>query len=86
VEILRRSQDLRARKVQGPGTNTLHVITTTWVRSIEGDEAHVDSYWHFYGGVDQTSPTLLSMGRYDDLLRRTPGGWKLHRRLCTHGR
>lgn len=85
-QILIRSRNLRERRVQGPGTNTLHLITTLWVRSIEGDDAYVDSYWQFYGDVDGPSPKLLSMGRYDDLLRRTPEGWKMHRRICTRGR
>jgi 3-phenylpropionate/cinnamic acid dioxygenase small subunit len=85
-EIRQRSLNLRAQGVQGPGANTLHVITTTWVRSVEGDEAHADSYWHFYGGCDQPLPTMRAMGRYDDLLRRTPDGWKMHHRICTHGR
>ena len=83
AEILARSRDLRARGVQGPGTDTMHLSTTQWVR-IEGDRAVVRSYWLFYGNVS-AKPESLAMGTYDDILVRRPDGWKLWRRHVTHG-
>jgi hypothetical protein len=70
--------------VQGPGTDSMHVNTTHWVR-IEGDVATSRSYWLFYGRASQRSPELRAMGAYDDTLVRTPAGWKLRQRLVSHG-
>jgi ketosteroid isomerase-like protein len=84
AEILARSRELRRRAVQGPGTDSMHVITTQWVR-VEGDEATSRSYWLFYGRAGEPSPELRAMGAYDDTLVRTAGGWKLRRRLVSHG-
>ncbi len=74
--ILDRSRELRERGTQGPGTDTMHVNTTHWVR-IDGDVAISRSYWFYYGNVSQHAPNLRAMGSYDDTLHRTPDGWKL---------
>ena len=82
-EILLRSRELRANGTQGPGTDTMHVNTTHWVR-IDGDTATSRSYWCYYGSCSHT-PVLRAMGSYDDILVRTPAGWKMARRHVTHG-
>jgi ketosteroid isomerase-like protein len=82
-EILARSQELRRRGVQGPGTDTLHLITTQWVR-VEGDLATSRSYWLFYGDTS-AKPDLRAMGSYQDTLVRRDDGWKLSRREVSHG-
>jgi len=83
-EILTRSRDLRAKGVQGPGTDSQHVSTTQWVR-IDGDVATSVSYWLFYGNASQPSPQLRAMGTYRDTLTRHRDGWKLSRREVSHG-
>jgi ketosteroid isomerase-like protein len=84
AEILRRSVDLRRRGVQGPGTDTQHLSTTQWVH-VDGDVADSVSYWLFYGGVSSEAPTVRAMGTYHDTLTRFDDGWKLSRRLVSHG-
>jgi ketosteroid isomerase-like protein len=80
AEILERSRDLRRRRIQGPGTNTVHVNTTQWVRLDSSDVATSESYWQFYGSMNERPPKLLAMGLYRDTLHRTPSGWKVYRR------
>jgi ketosteroid isomerase-like protein len=82
-EIFARSVDLRRRGVQGPGTDSLHVSTTQWVK-VDGDSATCRSYWLFYGNASGT-PELRAMGTYHDTLVRRPDGWKLARREVGHG-
>lgn len=72
----------RAAGVQGPGSHSLHVITTMRV-DIDGDSALVHSYWQYFTST-ATNPTLSGIGQYRDTVRRTPEGWKLaHRTVMT---
>ncbi|WP_246098309.1 nuclear transport factor 2 family protein [Rhodococcus spelaei] len=74
----------RASGIQGPGTATRHVLSTVAVTASGGDEATATAYWTFY--VETTSaPRLSSVGRYDDVLRREHGSWRLARRVVTMG-
>jgi ketosteroid isomerase-like protein len=73
----------RAAGVQGPGTHTMHMLTTTAV-TVDGDEAEADSCYLFYGDAAAT-PALRGIGRYHDVLRRTPDGWKVVRRTVITG-
>ena len=68
---------------QGPGTDTHHLVTTVAV-DVHGDDATADSYWLFVGDTT-TAPTIRSIGRYHDRLRRTEGGWRLAHRVITVG-
>jgi 3-phenylpropionate/cinnamic acid dioxygenase small subunit len=70
--------------IQGPGSDTLHSITTTSVRLDGADAARAHSYFQFVIHT-ATAPTLQNMGQYDDTFRRTPDGWKLARRVITFG-
>jgi 3-phenylpropionate/cinnamic acid dioxygenase small subunit len=76
--------DRRAAGLQGPGSNSRHVVTTVEVTLERPDVATARAYWLFY--VDtQTAPLLRSMGSYDDVYSRTPAGWRLARRTITIG-
>ena len=57
----------RATGLQGPGTETRHVLTTTAI-TVES-EAHTTarSYFMFFGTTAGT-PTIRTMGQYDDVL------------------
>lgn len=75
--------DRRASGMQGPGTGTRHVLTTTAV-TIDGDIATARSYWMFLADTT-TQPTIRLTGQYDDVLRRASTGWQMARRVITMG-
>jgi 3-phenylpropionate/cinnamic acid dioxygenase small subunit len=70
--------------VQGPGSHTRHVVTTTVVQVESDDRATAQSYFLF---IDDTAraPTIRNVGCYNDVLRRTDDGWKLAARTITFG-
>lgn len=72
-----------AAGIQGAGSDTLHLLSTVWVR-IDGNRATSESRFLFYGSAS-SAPDLLSMGRYEDELRRGAEGWQLARRRITFG-
>jgi uncharacterized protein (TIGR02246 family) len=72
-------RERRAAGIQGPGTNTQHVVNTTSVRFDGPDTAKVRAYWQYYGDV-ATAPKLLRVGTYDLVVVRTADGWKFHER------
>lgn len=74
----------RADGVQGPGTHTAHVVTTTVVDFHGEDEATARSTWLFLAET-ATAPRLQSVGRYRDTFVRTPAGWRLSRREIALG-
>ena len=79
AEIEAGVRERRDSGVQGPGTNTAHLVTTTAVRFETADVAVADSTWMFL--VDTlAAPRIASFGRYTDTLRRTGDGWRLARR------
>jgi uncharacterized protein (TIGR02246 family) len=79
-EIMAGVRDRRAAGIQGPGSNTQHVVNTITVRFSGPDEAVVRAYWQYYGNLD-TKPALLRVGTYDYLVRRTAGGWRFQERV-----
>ena len=84
AEIRAGAEERRAGGVQGPGTNTRHVLTTTAV-FVESDErATARSYFMFYGSTT-SQPVLRNMGQYDDVLVRGARGWQLAHRTITFG-
>jgi 3-phenylpropionate/cinnamic acid dioxygenase small subunit len=76
-------RERRAMGVQGPGSNTMHLVTTIAV-DVDGDDASASSTWMFVADTT-TSPRIQAVGRYRDTLRRTPVGWRLARREITAG-
>lgn len=83
VDILAGVHARRRAGVQGPGSHTMHVVTTTRV-TVDGDEARAESYWMFFGDT-ATMPAIRGVGRYDDSLRRTVDGWRVSRRAVFAG-
>jgi ketosteroid isomerase-like protein len=84
-EIARGQRERMAAGHQGPGSNTMHVVTTIAVDvAPDGDLALAESSFQYWGDT-ATAPAIRNMGRYRDELRRTPDGWKLARRSISFG-
>jgi 3-phenylpropionate/cinnamic acid dioxygenase small subunit len=84
AEIRQGAEERRASGLQGPGTDSRHVLTTIAV-DLEGeDRATVRSYFMFFG-TTSTAPALRTMGQYDDVLVKGMGGWQLAHRTITVG-
>ena len=79
-DIAAGARDRIAAGLQGAGSGTMHVVSTTAVDADGAGGASATSYFTFCS-ARSTPPSVLSMGRYDDELVRTPGGWKLARRV-----
>ena len=84
ADIRAGAEERRAGGVQGPGTNTRHVLTTTAVFVESDDRATARSYFQFYGSTT-SQPVLRNMGQYDDVLVRGAHGWQLAHRTITFG-
>ncbi len=84
VEIRAGAEERRASGLQGPGTDSRHVLTTISVDVESDDHATVRSYFMFYGSTS-TQPVLRTMGQYDDVLVRGANGWQLQHRVITVG-
>jgi 3-phenylpropionate/cinnamic acid dioxygenase small subunit len=69
----------RAAGVQGPGTNTLHIVSDVAVEASAPAFARVHAAWQYFGLRD-TAPALLTMGIYRNEVRRMDGRWLLARR------
>jgi ketosteroid isomerase-like protein len=84
-EIGRGQRERMAAGHQGPGSNTMHVVTTIAVDvAADGDQAVSESYFQYWGDT-ATAPEIRNMGRYRDEFRRTGDGWKLARRSIGFG-
>ena len=84
AEILAGAQERRASGLQGPGTESRHVLTTIAIDVESDDRATARSYFMFFGSTS-TTPTLRTMGQYDDELVKGERGWQLARRRITVG-
>jgi 3-phenylpropionate/cinnamic acid dioxygenase small subunit len=84
AEILAGAQERRASGLQGPGTDSRHVLTTIAVNVESEDRATVRSYFMFFASTS-TTPTLRTMGQYDDVLVKGEHGWQLAHRKITVG-
>ena len=84
AEILAGAQERRASGLQGPGTESRHVLTPIAVDVESEDRATARSYFMFFGSTS-TTPTLRTMGQYDDVLVKGERGWQLARRRITVG-
>jgi 3-phenylpropionate/cinnamic acid dioxygenase small subunit len=84
AEIRAGAEERRASGIQGPGTNTRHVLTTTSVDVESDDRATARSYYLFVDSTT-TTPTIRTVGQYDDVLVRGAQGWQLARRDITIG-
>ncbi len=80
-------QDRRASKVQGPGSNTRHVVTGTVVTPGRGESAGTAaavSYFRFYQNTS-SEPRLASMGVYHDEFRLIGERWLMSSRIIEIG-
>jgi 3-phenylpropionate/cinnamic acid dioxygenase small subunit len=84
AEILAGAQERRASGLQGPGTDSRHVLTTIAVDVQSEDRATARSYFLFFG-TTSTAPTLRTMGQYDDVFVKGERGWQLAHRVITVG-
>ena len=84
AEILAGAQERRASGLQGPGTESRHVLTTIAIDVESEERATARSYFMFFGSTS-TTPTLRTMGQYDDVLVKGERGWQLARRRITVG-
>jgi 3-phenylpropionate/cinnamic acid dioxygenase small subunit len=83
-EIRRGITERTAAGLQGPGSGTMHLVTTSWVRV--DDDAHATAHSNFMFLANcSTAPEVKNVGRYDDSFRRTADGWKLARRIIRFG-
>lgn len=81
AEIAASVRDRRASGIQGPGTNSQHVITNVAVDVLAADRARARSSWMFLRET-LAAPRIAGAGHYDDQLRRVDGVWLLaHRRV-----
>ena len=78
AEILAGARERRATGLSGPGSHSLHVVTTTAVR-LDGERASARSIFHYYTDTDAV-PVLRIIGVYEDRFRRSPQGWRLSSR------
>jgi 3-phenylpropionate/cinnamic acid dioxygenase small subunit len=83
-DILAGARERRAAGIQGPGSNTRHVVSTTTIEPLGPDHARGRSYWRYYGDTHAT-PRLLTMGHYDDEFVREDEGWRIRRRVTVRG-
>jgi len=84
ADILAGARERRSQSVTGPGSATRHIIASVAVRVEDATTATADSYFQFWRDTT-TTPALLNMGHYHDVLRREDGAWRIARREITVG-
>jgi len=84
AEILAGAQERRASGLQGPGTESRHVLTTIAIDVESETRATARSYFLFFATTVLT-PTLRTMGQYDDVFVKGEHGWQLAHRTITVG-
>lgn len=82
-EVAAGVRERRAAGIQGPGSHTMHLVTTIAVDIVK-DEAVADSTWLFLADT-ASAPRVQAAGRYRDTMRRTKNGWRLARREISAG-
>jgi 3-phenylpropionate/cinnamic acid dioxygenase small subunit len=83
-EIRAGVEERRGAGLQGPGSNSRHMVQTIAVEVESADRATARSYFTYYTDT-LLAPKLASVGQYDDTFVRTADGWKLCRREITSG-
>jgi len=84
AEIRAGAEERRASGLQGPGTETRHVLPAVAVDIESDDRATARSYFQFYAST-ASQPVLRNMGQYDDVFVRDAQGWHLQHRTITFG-
>ncbi|WP_375385272.1 nuclear transport factor 2 family protein [uncultured Microbacterium sp.] len=78
-EIRAGVEQRRADGIQGPGTRTVHIVSDITIDLDDDDSARVYAVWQFWG-VNDAGPACLSIGQYENVVRREDGVWRLARR------
>ena len=60
-----------------------HHITTNTTIELDGDTAHCETYYLFWGDNYQ-GPPILSFGRYIDRFEKRAGKWAIAHRVCVN--
>ena len=60
--------------------STHHMIFNPTIE-LQGDVAHCETYWLFFG-ENRAKPNALAMGRYIDRFERREGRWAIANRVC----
>jgi uncharacterized protein (TIGR02246 family) len=84
-EILAGVHERRGAKIQGPGTNTRHVVSSISIRPDGPDRAVSDAYFRFYTGTASDAPKVSRIGHYHDRFVRSNGVWKYAHRTINPG-
>lgn len=58
-----------------------HHMITNHTADIQGDTAHCETYWLFFG-ENRVKPDTLAVGRYIDRFERREGRWAIAARVC----
>jgi len=82
--ILEGARERRASGLQGPGTDTRHVLTTLAIEVVDDAHANARSYFLYFGETS-TAPAVKTMGQYDDVLVKGEHGWQLAHRTIAMG-
>jgi hypothetical protein len=72
----------RATGAAGPGSHTVHLISTTNAWMIDESTVRGLSFFAYYGNTDKV-PELRSMGHYDNTFRKVDGMWLLSHRIIS---
>lgn len=72
----------RASGTAGPGSHTVHLISTTNAWTIDENTLRGLSVFSFYGETDKV-PVLRTMGQYDNTFRKVEGVWLLSHRIIS---
>jgi uncharacterized protein (TIGR02246 family) len=70
--------------IQGPGTQSRHIVSTVSVTFDGADDARVIAYWQYVTRTLQ-GPVLSAVGAYDNHVRREPDGWRIAVRILRQG-
>jgi uncharacterized protein (TIGR02246 family) len=70
--------------IQGPGTQSRHIVSTVSVRFDGPDDARVTAYWQY---VTNTigGPVLSAVGAYENHVQRDDGEWRIALRILRQG-
>ena len=73
----------RAGGSAGPGSHTLHLVSTTNVWTIDDSTLRGQTFFSYYGDTDKT-PVLRSVGHYDNTFRKVDNVWLLSHRIISN--
>ncbi len=74
----------RRAGMQGPGSDSCHVVTNQVV-SFDGPDGASSQSYMLYVVSTRSNPEIRAMARYRDTLSRTSEGWRLAERRITFG-